>query len=528
MKDRQTVTLSGVRIRYVPGTDPDAEALEAALARIGRLTGSRASDPVIAKKSVDARRDAVSFVYTVAVSVPSGRRIPDHPSLRVFSEPSVEIPLGEKILRERPVVVGFGPAGMFCAYLLALAGMRPLVLERGAPVDERAAAVERFVREGVLDPESNVQFGAGGAGTFSDGKLTTRIGDPLTAWVLEKLVSFGAPEDILYKAKPHVGTDVLRTVVKNADEAIRSLSGEIRYHTKASLTPDGRLSAGGEVLPRGVAVLAVGHSARDTYSELMANGFLVEPKAFSVGVRAEHLQADIDRALYHGFAGDPVLGPGEYQLSARHMGRGCYTFCMCPGGVVVPSSSEEGTVVTNGMSSRARDGRNANSAVCVSVLPSDFDGSPAGAIAFQRELEKKAFLAGGGTYAAPVQSIGDFFDGKKGEIPSRIRPTYRDGAVVPSDLNGILPPFVTEALKAGLYDFGKKIAGFCDFGVPLTGVETRTSAPVRIVRGEDGCAVGMPGVYPCGEGAGYAGGIMSAAVDGIRTAQKILSVYRAG
>jgi len=417
---------------------------------------------------------------------------------------------------------------MFAGLLLAENGYAPLILERGGDVDERVAAVEKFTREGSLDVNTNIQFGAGGAGTFSDGKLTTRINDPLIAYVLKILHELGAPEDILYKAKPHIGTDILREVVKNADRRIRELGGEIRYHAAAKNIASSSVTADGEKIPFDALILATGHSARDTYAELLSAGFLVQPKAFSVGVRAEHLQSDIDKALFGIHAGDEALGRGEYQLSHREGERGCYTFCMCPGGTVVPSASEEGGVVTNGMSTRARDGRNANAAVCVSVLPSDYGSDPARAIEFQRNLERAAFAAGGRNYYAPMQTVGDLLNGRTGTEPSKIIPTYRDGLVTPADLNQIFPPFVTGMLKTGLSAFGRKIRGYADDCVPLTGVETRTSAPVRIVRDENCQAVGHPGIYPCGEGAGYAGGIVSAAVDGIRVASRIISEFAPG
>ena len=532
--ERIRLETGNVKVPYRPGLsgeEADAEALAEAGKRIRRYCGADGANLRVAKKSIDARRGGICFVYTVYGEVPSASRIAERLKaagdvFRIRSEPVVGKIKGEAFLSHRPVIAGFGPAGMFAGLLLAEEGYRPLILERGAPVDERTEAVARFIRDGVLDGESNVQFGAGGAGTFSDGKLTTRIGDPLAAWVLEKLHELGAPDDILYKAKPHVGTDVLRTVVANADARIRSLGGEIRYHAAARAIRDGRLTAGGEDIPFDALILATGHSARDTVGELLGAGYAVEAKPFSVGVRAEHLQKDIDEALFHEYAGDLTLGRGEYQLSVRRGERGCYTFCMCPGGTVIPSASEAGGVVTNGMSERARDGINANAAVCVSVLPGDFGGSPLGAVSFQRELERAAFEAGGRNYDAPYQTVGDFLSGRSGTEYSKIVPTYRGGGVKVSDLTKLLPPFVTEMLRLGLTDFGKKLRGYDDPAVPLTGLETRTSSPVRILRGEDGCAVGKPGIYPCGEGAGYAGGIVSAAVDGIRTAEHLMAAYR--
>ena len=520
---KQRIEWTGIRVPHRPGIDADAEALASAKREIRRALGITPGNLRIAKKSIDARR-GIAFVYTVSAEadgIAEGAE-KKHAALRICPEPSVARIRGTEPLAYRPVIVGFGPAGMFAGLLLAEEGYAPLILERGGTVDERTAAVRRFIRDGILDERTNIQFGAGGAGTFSDGKLTTRIGDPLIAWVMQTLADLGAPEDILYKAKPHIGTDILREVVKNADRRIRSLGGEIRYHTRASRITSSSLDAEGETIPFDALVLATGHSARDTVGELIDGGYSVAAKPFSVGVRAEHLQKDIDEALFHEHAGDPALGAGEYQLSFRRGERGCYTFCMCPGGVVVPSASEAGGVVTNGMSVRARDGVNANAAVCVSVLPSDFGSSPREAVAFQRGLEQAAFRLGGGDYRAPCQTVGDFLNGTHGTACSKILPTYRDGNVAMRDLASILPPFVTGMLREGLADFGRKLRGYDDPAVPLTGVETRTSSPVRILRGEDGCALGHPGIYPCGEGAGYAGGIVSAAVDGVRTAQKIM------
>jgi hypothetical protein len=537
--NRIKLETGAVRVPFttgMTGEEADGRAVKKASDRIRRITGAVPENLRVARKSIDARRGEISFVYTVYGEIEAdGKRVSkilrsaeESGEIRIHSDPVLEPKRGDRPLNFRPVIVGFGPAGMFAGLLLASEGYSPLILERGGSVEERTAAVERFIRDGILDPECNVQFGAGGAGTFSDGKLTTRISDPLTAWVMQTLRTLGAPDDILYKSKPHIGTDVLRQVVKNADAKIRSMGGEIRYHAAARGIGNGRLTACGEQIPYDALILAVGHSARDTVGELIASGFAVEAKPFSVGVRAEHLQKDIDEALFHEHAGDPSLGRGEYQLSYRRGDRGCYTFCMCPGGVVVPSASEEGGVVTNGMSERARDGVNANAAVCVSVHPSDFGGSPLEAIAFQRELERRAFEAGGRTYAAPFQTVGDLMEGKSGSDWGRIVPTYRNGAVVPADFGTLLPPFAVEMLREGLADFGRKLKGYDRADVPLTGIETRTSSPVRILRGEDGRAVGRAaeGIYPCGEGAGYAGGIVSAAVDGVRTALKLMEAYR--
>lgn len=526
MKETKRIQINGVRVTYKDGgRDFEAEAISKAAALIKKKTGRTPVDLKIAKKSIDARRE-ISFVYSVCASIDAGGKIKSDPDIKEYSDAELSPIHGTDELNHRPVIVGFGPAGMFAGLLLAENGYAPLILERGASVEERTQAVERFIKEGILDTSTNIQFGAGGAGTFSDGKLTTRINDPLVSYVLRKLYELGAPEDILYKAKPHIGTDILRRVVANTDRRIRELGGEIRYKATAKNISGGKLEVDGETIPFDALILATGHSARDTYAELMNSGFMVEPKPFSVGVRAEHLQADIDRAMFKEYAGDPYLGHAEYQLSYRRGERGCYTFCMCPGGTVVPSASEEFGVVTNGMSTRARDGRNANAAVCVSVLPDDYGSDPRRAIEFQRNLERRAYEEGGRDYTAPMQTVGDLFEGKFGTEYSKIVPTYRDGAVKPCDLTKIFPGFVCEMLKEGLSDFGKRIKGYDEASVPLTGVETRTSAPVRILRGEDGVALGKAGIYPCGEGAGYAGGIVSAAVDGLRIATKIIEKYR--
>ena len=525
MAEKLRIQVTEVKVEYREGDkDSDGAAIRKAAAYISKKTGEKPTNVHIAKKSIDARR-GITFVYTVYAEVGAKADALNDRSIRIYNEEEPDVTYGAEKMSNRPVIVGFGPAGMFAGLLLAENGYAPVIIERGSSVDERVAAVERFMRDGVLDTDTNIQFGAGGAGTFSDGKLTTRINDPLAAYVIRKLHDMGAPDDVLYKAKPHIGTDVLREVVKNIDRKIRSLGGEIRYNTTAKNIREGRLTTDGGDVAFDALVLAAGHSARDTYAELISAGFAIEAKPFSVGVRTEHLQSDIDRALFGAHAGDESLGRGEYQLSYRKGERGCYTFCMCPGGVVVPSASEEGGVVTNGMSTRARDGRNANAAVCVSVLPSDFGGDAVRAIEFQRTLERAAYAAGGRNYSAPMQTVGDFMDKKSGTLPSKIIPTYRDGRVECADFDKIFPGFVTGMLREGLADFGRKIRGYDEKCVPLTGVETRTSSPVRILRGEDYTALGRRGIYPCGEGAGYAGGIVSAAVDGIRVARAIMAKY---
>ena len=483
------------------------------------------------RKSIDARRRDVSFVCSVWAVVPLKTDACEEKlqkfGIRFSESEPLSLPVGEETMDGRPVIVGFGPAGIFCGLLLAECGFRPLILERGGSVDERIHAVERFSKDGILDVSTNIQFGAGGAGTFSDGKLTTRISDSRCRYVLERLHELGAPADILWRAKPHIGTDILRDVIRRADARIRELGGEIRYHARAEKVSSSSLYVGAERIPFGALVLACGHSARDLYGELIAGGFHIEAKPFSVGVRVEHLQSDIDYAMYGDYAGKYGLSHAEYAVSHRYGDRGAYSFCMCPGGEVVAAASEEGGVVTNGMSNRNRDGRNANSAIAVSVHTSDFGGTPMGAIEYQRNLERAAFRAGGSDYTAPCQTVGDFLRGKSGTEASRIRPTYRDGMVRYTDFHKILPPYVCSMLEKGFRQFGKKIRGFDADDVPMTGVETRTSAPLRILRDEDALTAPLHDrIYPCGEGAGYAGGIMSAAVDGIRVAQAILARYR--
>ena len=489
----------------------------------------------ICKRSVDARKkDRVRLVYSVAVRSGDGTAVELPRKCRFTVAPlydrEMALPRGNENCDLPPLVVGMGPAGLFCALLLAEQGYRPVLIDRGDSVRERVRVHERFLREGILDTESNVQFGAGGAGTFSDGKLLTRINDPLIGYVLRRFCEFGAPEEILVAAKPHIGTDLLVGIVEKMLVRIEELGGRVLYRCRLDGIREAgergvvALTTAGEI-PCSALVLAPGHSARDTYAMMMKQGYAVEPKPFSVGVRIEHLQKNIDRAMYGEFAGHPKLGHGEYHLSDTTSGRGVYTFCMCPGGQVVGAASEDGGVVVNGMSQYARDGANANSAVCVSVRPEDYGATPEKAIEFQRTLERRAYAAGGSDYSAPVQTVGDFLAERRGSEPTTVRPTYRDGKVRLSSMDEILPPFVCRELRLGLGSFEKKLEGFASPEAVLSGVETRTSAPVRILRTEGMTAVGHDRVYPCGEGAGYAGGITSAAVDGLRVAQTIMGRF---
>ena len=483
------------------------------------------------KRSIDARdKNRILLVYSILVTSHHNVRITNTSNIRVLDDADVEVQFGEKLLYDRPVVVGMGPAGMFCALMLAEHGYRPIIIDRGDNVKDRTKALEKFVLTGNLDTESNVQFGAGGAGTFSDGKLTTRINDNKCNYVLERFVEFGAPKEILVKSKPHIGTDILTTVVQNILDRIEALGGKLIYRCRMddinSASDYIEVNTTKGIFKTQALVLALGHSARDTYRMLLSHNLVIEPKSYSVGVRVEHLQKDIDVALYGKYAGHPKLGVGEYNLSDTN-GRGVYTFCMCPGGEVVPATSMENGVCVNGMSKFARDGNNANCAVNVSVDKADYGNDPYKAIEFQEILEKRAFSAGGGEYFAPIQLMGDFIEGNVYNSPSRIMPAYAGGKrTTITDLSCILPDFVTKRLREGFSSFDRKIKGFAVSDAVLTGVETRTSAPIRILRNEKMTSVSNPHIYPCGEGAGYAGGIMSSAIDGIKVATEIIKKYK--
>ena len=472
------------------------------------------------------------LVYTMAITLKDegeeSALAGASPCVCYTQPPKFDFTTGKTPLTHRPVVVGLGPAGLFAALLLARRGYRPLVLERGPALDERIRAVEHFEKTGTLDPNANIQFGEGGAGTFSDGKLTTRVGDTLCAFVTGAFLDHGAPADIAWRQKPHVGTDLLRGVIRSIRGEIEALGGEVRFNTALTglHTRNGALTGiettAGPV-PCEQMILAVGHSARDTFAMLHGLGLPLECKPFSVGFRAEHLQTEIDKSLYHGAAGHPALPKGEYQLSQHVSGGRCvYTFCMCPGGQVVAAASEEGRLVTNGMSCRARDGANINGGFLVGVSPADFGSEhPLAGVEFQRRWEAAAYTLGGGGFRAPAQTVADFLARRPSTALGRITPTYRPG-VTPAELDRCLPGYVADTLRGALPLFDRKLHGFAAPEAVLTGVESRSSSPVRILRGEDFQSP-IRGLYPCGEGAGYAGGITSAAVDGIRVAEAIAS-----
>lgn len=489
----------------------------------------------IYKKSIDARdKKNVHFVYTIDIEC--GEKIADGRLVKVNEHDNLDINVRFKNnMPKRPVVIGAGPSGLFAAYTLAVNGYNPILIEQGKKVSDRENDVELFRNESILNTFSNVQFGEGGAGTFSDGKLTTGVNDPYCKKVLELFYKFGAPEQILYVSKPHIGTDNLLNIVKNIREEIISLGGEVCFNTKfvdfeiennkiAKITLEKIATNETYIIETDNIILAIGHSARDTFEKLYEKKIEMKRKNFSVGVRIEHKQEMINVSQY-GNDTKLKLPPAEYKLAYHGESRSCYTFCMCPGGEVIASSSEKNTIVTNGMSTFSRDGENANSAILVNVVPEDFAGdSPLAGIYFQKELEEKAFKLGGENYYAPIQRVEDFLNNKKSEHIGEIKPTYKPGVTL-ANLNSLLPNFVSETLKNGIKYFDTKIKGFANGDAILTGVETRSSSPVTILR-DDRFESNIKGIYPCGEGAGYAGGIMTAAVDGIKCAIKLMENNR--
>lgn len=488
----------------------------------------------IFRRSVDARKkDSIFFLAAIDVELSTN----EDKICKRSKDTAIVTPYKYDVPKwsggSPPLVTGMGPAGLFAALILAQSGAKPIVIERGRDVDKRTNDVEKFWQNGTLSAASNVQFGEGGAGTFSDGKLNSGTKDVRQRKVLNEFVKHGAPDEILYNAKPHIGTDKLKITVKKIREEIISLGGTVMFETKlvGINTDNGNVKSAvvekngkTEIIETDSIILAIGHSARDTFEMLYNKKIPIEAKAFSVGARIEHLREKIDKAQYGKFAGNKNLGSANYKMSVHlENGRGVYTFCMCPGGKVVNASSEENRLVTNGMSEFARDNVNSNSALLVGVNPNDFKGdSPLSGMYFQRELENKAFVLGGEDYSAPVQRVADFLKGQRSTSLGEVIPSIGPGYTL-TDISGIFPEFISESMKQGIRAMGRKLKGFDDGDTVLTAVESRSSSPIRILRNNDTLqSVGIGGLYPCGEGAGYAGGIISAAVDGIKCAEKII------
>ena len=521
----------------LPIDHSDEQLRPALLAHLG-LTTDELLDFTLFKRSYDARKKSAElcFIYTIDFQVTDEAallaRFSDDRHLSVAPDTTYQ-PAGyaPANLSERPIVIGFGPCGIFAGLILAQMGFKPIILERGKSVRERTKDTWGLWRKNVLNPESNVQFGEGGAGTFSDGKLYSQIKDPkhLGRKVLQEFVKAGAPDEIMYVNKPHIGTFRLTGVVADMRQQIEALGGEVRFEQKVSdvLIDDGQLRGvvleSGEQIDSQHVILALGHSARDSFRMLHARGVYMEAKPFSVGFRIEHPQSLIDRARLGKFAGHPKLGAADYKL-VHHAknGRAVYSFCMCPGGTVVAATSEPHRVVTNGMSQYSRNERNANAGIVVGITPEqDFPGGPLAGIELQERLESHAYVLGGSTYEAPGQLVGDFIAGKASTALGSVEPSYKPGVHL-VDLASALPDFAIEAIREALPAFDKQIRGFAMHDAVLTGIETRTSSPLRITRGDDLQSLNTKGLYPAGEGAGYAGGILSAGVDGIRIAEAVI------
>ncbi len=484
---------------------------------------------LIVKRSIDARKkNNVLYVYTVDIQTAVPIKNHNKYGLTVAERYQYqEVKSGTEKINHRPVICGFGPAGIFAALILAQRGYRPVVIERGKKIAERSKDVNAFWKNGALNPESNVQFGEGGAGTFSDGKLTTQIKNPRIKKVLETFADFGAPEEVLYDSKPHIGTDVLRNVITNIRKKIEELGGEFHFESKMetiNISSDGSISGitvNGREHPVEVLILAPGNSARDVFEMLARKKIAIEKKPFAAGLRIEHLQKDVNASQYGDFA--KFLGAADYKLSFHGINKTLYTFCMCPGGIVINAASEPDTVVTNGMSYHSRAGTNANSAILVNINPEDLPEDVLSGMKWQRSIEQMAFAIGGNNYSAPVQLVSDFLSRKKTNCLGKVKPSFTPDITF-VDFNQHLPGFMLEALHQGLHDFAKKMPAFKDGDAVLTGIETRSSCPIRILR-KDGESPVLKGLFPAGEGAGYAGGIVSAAVDGITAAEEVIKRY---
>ncbi|MDD2160887.1 NAD(P)/FAD-dependent oxidoreductase [Pseudomonas sp. MIL19] len=518
--------------------DHPEEALRPAIIQRLGIADSELLDFSLFKRSYDARKKSseIHFIYTIDCSLQNEAallsKFAEDRHISITPDTAYKpVALATEGLAERPLVVGFGPCGIFAALILAQAGLKPIVLERGTEVRQRTKDTWGLWRKNVLKPESNVQFGEGGAGTFSDGKLYSQIKDPkhYGRKVLQEFVKAGAPEEILYVSKPHIGTFRLTGVVATMREEIKALGGEVRFEQRVSdvLIEEGQLNGvilnSGEQIRSRQVILALGHSARDTFRMLHQHGVFMEAKPFSVGFRIEHPQGLIDRARLGKYAGHPKLGAADYKL-VHHAknGRSVYSFCMCPGGTVVAATSEPNRVVTNGMSQYSRNERNANAGIVVGITPEqDYPGGPLAGVELQERLESQAYLLGGSTYEAPGQLVGDFIAGTPSTALGSVEPSYKPGIKL-GDLALALPDFAIEAIREALPAFGKQIKGFDLHDAVLTGIETRTSSPLRITRGTDMQSLNVRGLYPAGEGAGYAGGILSAGVDGIRVAEALI------
>ncbi len=508
--------------------ETDFSALKEIAASLLKVGCDEILSATLYKKSVDARRKTdVHFCVSILVKAKEeGRVLKKNKNACLFENKEYKWRYDAVNSKTRPIVVGFGPAGMFAALTLARAGLKPIVIERGSDIDCRSADVQQFFKDGVLKTDSNVQFGEGGAGTFSDGKLNTGIKDIRCRAVLSELVRFGAPNEILVDSKPHIGTDILKTVVKNIRNEIIALGGEVRFDSKLDnfiFNANGKLEAAvvnGVEITAERLVLAIGHSARDTFKVLKQSQFSLERKPFAMGVRIEHLQSDINKAMYGDFAESPYLSAADYKLAVHlESGRGVYSFCMCSGGEVVNASSEAEGIAVNGMSYNARAAKNANSALLVGIEPSELEGDDVlEGCYLQRKIEQRAYKVARG--AVPITTVGEFVYGKPQKI-GRIKPTVKPKARF-ADFDDIFPKFITDSLREGIKLMDEKIAGFACEDSILTAPETRSSSPVRIIRDESGQALKHIGIFPSGEGAGYAGGIMSAAVDGIKSAEKLI------